>query len=251
MAQELRRSLSNSERRMYRRTVKDFGSEIICFDEGLNVLASCVLIRVQNEPLLSSTDAIEHLKKADDSTRSWGVWTLLVNHARLLLEATSLLLLTGHQNRALSCARDAFEALQWADICLNNSQQARRWLDNKKPKTNGVTYNSHLSKDTGDMAQRVLSTSGTHPYLDACVRSLNARAVVASRRPKKEAVEAYKRSTLFSLYACLLVTKTAIEYVVHSDTALAQSVSGAAGVVGRIYSTLNALYSSIQATSVP
>ena len=248
MSNRRKNLVSDLEERMWKRILEDFPDEITCFEDGLDTLEACVLVQIQSERLFSGPDPMEELKNADKNTRGWGAGTILVWEAHERLVAGRLLLLTGHQSRALSCARDAFECLQWADICLKDDNEAKRWLRDSKPKARpAFGYSPKLSRDIQAKAQQALSTSGTHPYLGAIVRSLNPRAVlVPERTGEADAIRSYRLSTLFSFYAILLVTGTAIEYVVDSNPIFVEKVSGAGSVSKRIESILDAVLSQIR-----
>lgn len=248
MSNRRRKLVSNREERMWKRLVEDFRDEVACFEDGLDTLASCVLAKVKSQPIFSGPDPIRELKEADHGTRDWGVWTLLLNEALERLEASRLLLLTGHQSRALSCARDAFECILWAHICLRDDRQANRWLQNHKPKPrNDFDYPAQLSSTIRQKVQEVFSPSGTHAYLDACMRSLNPRAVLVPKRAKNaEVSKVYRQCTRFGFYAILLVVDTAIEYVLGVDPSAAQGTPGAQSVVERIESTIGVLLEEIR-----
>lgn len=207
--------LNEWERRAWQQLVGDFPTELLCLDDSLGILGSCIAILIQSQPMLQHGDVLGSVRAAEGDTQREAVWTMLLCEAIERFESTRLLILAGHQSRSLSCARDAFECLLWADACLKDKKQAVRWLKRKKVVVRpDYAYPLQLAKEIDSGIQRVLNTWGTHAYLDACYLSLHATPpnLLGDNAGASE-WELYRYLTQRSLISILHLIGSAIEYV--------------------------------------
>ena len=143
----------------------------IVLDATIGTLATWVVEFYQAEPALAKPLA-EQPNLPDDSVSSV-TFCLLFGEAVERLCSARLLLLTGHQSRALASCRDSLEALQFAHITREVPAQARRWLAGKHITTpKGLPVPPYVSNELRDSAALLFNKYGTHAYREAVFLSL-------------------------------------------------------------------------------
>ena len=216
------RPLNEADSEFYARVLKDFGAELACLNEGMDLLGLYIQYLVNSEEILVKPALTTNLIAASEDTRSKSSWIILSAEFQERVSVAVLLLKLGHQSRSLACARDAFECLRWSDVCLREPAQAKRWVQGKKvqiPK--GYAFPPQLSNELEGKIQSVLSVSGTHAYIDACLLSVYPAApFVAGQSKDSGAIDAYKFFTIRSFIALLYILGTGIEYLTNSEASL-------------------------------
>lgn len=244
MNESLQGPLSPLELRVWERLRVDFKNEITCIHRALDVLGK-VLNNLTDEIFCSHTDlnvlrkAIDNLMKPQsqlsraDIFRQLliepqqlpsAVWLVLCVEALERLIAGRLLLFTGHQSRALSCIRDAYECLQWADVCRCCDEESERWLRGKQVRVpKNFNYTPPLSKDSIDY--KLFNVWGTHAYFNSANLSL---LPLSPFHPALNEVEGitplYRTNTLASLGFMLMAIELLFAYITNVRPTLRKTI---------------------------
>ena len=147
--------------------------EVAALDTALHILNTWArdfysAIPELKQPLGSPSDL-------DDEKVCTIASTMLFGETVERMNSASLLLLTGHQSRAIGCCRDALESLQWCHIVDKLPQQARNWFRGKKVQAHrGFKFPPHVSQQLRDECADFFNREGTHPYYGAVIYSLLA-----------------------------------------------------------------------------
>lgn len=159
----------------------DFADRVACLEDGLNLLSDAMHIIVKSEELLCKPDLDKNLvaNSTDEKARCRAIQAILLVETWDRLRCSVLLMQTGHQSRALSCVRDAFECLRTACVCGASNREAVRFSRAKRIKSaRTFKYPSYLSNPEWDKAQEILNVWGTHPYYQAATLGIYTFAPV-------------------------------------------------------------------------
>ena len=241
--------LTEAEQTMSQRLSEDFPNEVQRLEEALDILRRYLQHLNATNPVLSREGSLGELAQAAVGERCSAVWTMLLCEAYERLSCAQLLLLTGHQSRALSCARDTIECLQWAHVCLKDEHEAARWINGRKVKhTRDFEFPQQISSLlTGD-AKNVLNRHGTHAYIQACTLSVYPLAGLdPGATPDQGNLDMYNAATLRSFMAILYVVGATIEYVVNIGPDLEKEVASSLSIRAALSETVNRLFERVKA----
>jgi hypothetical protein len=243
--------LNQFEHDMFCKLSIDFPDEIQGLEKGLGVLRRSVLEVIHSEPILDQPDLITALGQAHPDVRCSAIWAMLLNEAVDRLLSAQLLLLTGHQSRALACGRDAIECLQWAEICSSDDKQAKKWVRGKRVKTKGFIHSPQISALLTGNVDEILNTQGTHAYIWACLVTITPAVALASNNSGDGEFEIYKMFTKRTFMALMYITGAAIEYVLNTESDLEKVIPEGREAARRLSTIINSLVADVSSSQAP
>lgn len=209
--------LDEIEKSTWTYILNEFPLEVLSIMGNFIILANCISSLVHTQPILEKSGFVDKLLEADKEEKCLGVWTLLLQETLQRLYSARLLLFTGHQSRCLSCVRDAFECLRWADICLKDVYQADCWLRGKDVTAQrSHVYPDLICDEVNSKIQSVLNPEGTHAYLRACLISIQSIHV--------EVTPVFKALIQRSIVSMISVIDTSIAYTLNARPDLREIV---------------------------
>ena len=212
----------------------DFGEQLALLHEAHLMLGDYVRALFGGQDVFKRPGLTKQLKHASMDSRKLAVWTLLVGEGYERLNSGRLLLLSGHQSRALACVRDAWESLEWAEICLNSAAETNKWLAGKKvKKPREFTFPTRLPRLLQGKTADIWNTHGTHPYFESVLIS-----VLPATFDDADDQRPYYELTRTGIITSLFVFGLTIEYVGWRSPELEGASPGRSDLVKRIGTVL-------------
>ena len=197
---------------------------IDCLTDALSAMGDCIDILMSAQPEFHKTNLTENLRRVGGQSLCRGTHILILGYCYDMLNAGVLLLLTGYNGRALSCVRDVYEGLRFADACLNNDDSANNWLDGRKPKkTKGHKYPDMIALDQG--ADAILNVWGTHPHYESTMSAWFSRF-----RQSGQLDDFDRFFVLRDAVTLLSASSKGLSYILLRHSCLVDKVSGIAQV---------------------
>lgn len=192
-----------------------------CLTTTLKTLGACVNTLASEQPEFHQTNLTGRLRVSNGPTRCRGTHILILGYCVDLLYAGVLLLLTGYNGRALSCVRDVYEGLRFADSCLSNADAASNWLEGKRlNKPKGHKFPPEI--DLGQQAKGILNAWGTHPQYESAMSAWISRARLCGE------MDEIDRFLVLRDFATLLdASSKGLSYVLRRHTDLDSKHTGA------------------------
>lgn len=193
-----------------------------CLTDTLSAMSDCIDTLMSAQPKFHETNLTENLRKAGGQSLCRGTHILILGNCHDMLNAGVLLLLTGYNGRALSCVRDVYEGLRFADACLHNANAAINWLDGKKPKKpKGHKYPDEIALDQG--ADTILNVWGTHPQYESTMSAWFSRF-----RLSRQVDDFDRFFVLRDIVTLLSASSRGLSYILLRHSFLVDKVSGVA-----------------------
>ena len=195
---------TETETQALRELLEEFPEAVFALDTAMGILGRSAVVLYESNPALGQP--LGPFANLNDRTRSSVAATMLYGESVERLICARLLLLTGHQSRAVGCCRDAWESLQWSYVVRELPAQASRWLNDKSVKIpRGFGLPAHVSNQLLQQSADIMNRRGTHPYYSATIYSLFP-VVDAQSAEVRRAVQLMTRNSLNSV--CLMAGLT-------------------------------------------
>lgn len=226
--------LSDFEVEFAARLGGDFQKEAILLGDAELMLGGYVRTLFRGQEVFMEPNVVKQLKSASADNRKVAVWTLLVGEAYERHHSGHLLFGTGHLSRALSCVRDAWECIEWGEVCLRLAPQADRWVVGESVKApKGFKFPARVPRLLEGKSADVLNTYGTHPYFESAMLS-----VLPASFDDPDDSRPYYELTRSGAATMLFVFGLAIDYVLWQVPKLEDGTPGGSALVGKIATEL-------------